>query len=290
MKMVNKNISSTFRYFLDLVLEDISRCNIKEASAALAFHALLGLAPVMVLIIFVGSLLVDPGQIEIRIISYMDSQFGMDPVVIESILVGVFDLMTSILFSMIALVVIVLVVVGLVNHIREVFFRIFLVDIKEDGVLKMVKGQSLSIVYTGLLLLAVLALIGGNLIASFVFSFWLSQLLPIFLIEVVKFSLLTLVVGMIFFGVYRLTSVGRLPTLSNFIGTSVATFLLMLINIGLSIYLTFSVKLAVYEALGSVIVFLFWIYISAFVIFLGAVVAKAHARFIDSFSKKQLEI
>ncbi len=277
--------------FSDLLIE-IKKNDVKEAAAALAFYTLLTLSPVLVLFVAIGSFVADAESLENFLVLYFENQFGVGEAIISGILDNVFDLMSNILFTVLGLAFMFIALVGLVNHVRTVFYRIFSVTVRgATGVARSIKEKTLSAFYTVLLIVTVVLLIGGNLALSFLFGI-LDQFSDGFFISFLgdglRMIILTAVMVFLFYLIYYFMSVRSLPKMSAFFGAVFASTLFIVLNFILSFYISYSLKLSLYEALTSIILFLIWIYLSSFVIFLGGEIAKIHAQRHKSFKKQEV--
>lgn len=263
---------------------EINACRIKESSAALAFYALLALAPILVFVIMISSLVVDQQSFQHQVADYFGEHFGMEEGLISGIVENAFDLLGNWFVTLVALMVMLFSVVGVVNQARQTFFTIFRLELSGNKITRTLKRYLLSVIYTFLVGVVVLLLAAFNFILSFLVRFLGGlerELISGFGLEIVNAGVWWVVFTGVFFLIYRFMSMGKLDNSSMLQGAAGAGLCLMALNMLISVYASYSVTLSIYDALTSIMVLMLWVYFLFFILFAGAIVARLRAQVRD---------
>ncbi len=274
------------------LFSEVKNNSLSEASAALAFHTFLMLAPILVFVVAFLGFIFGREEMEIFVFSFLEGHFGMEVTVVETAVEGAFNIMTNTFLTVVGLLVALYAGVSLVNHARATFFKIFNVEVSAaNRVLATFKERALSFGYAVLFFLSIVILVLGHGAVAFVFNTIRDSninIIPAFILEIIQFSVLFAIIFFLFSVVYRFMSAGSISWKGIFTGAAVSSFMFTLFNIFLSIYVTYSFKLLIYGASSFILIILVWVYFSAFTLFFGAVFSKVYEKIVKGRRNKNV--
>jgi membrane protein len=257
-------------------------CSLKEAfkgfgrdgvftmAAAMAFFAVLSLAPLLILLVTIGGLLgpdLKQGLIE-RVQTAMGPQAGA---AIGQLLEQAGAQRVAMTFSAMAGIVTTLFGATVVMVKLQKFLNsIFGVELK--------KGFIFNWIYKRLMSLLMLIGIGVLLVASVVFSSLLSRLIPQggWVTPVVNLIVNLLLFTLIFMVMFTVLPDVKISWKTTFIGGLITALLFVAGQYGISRYLATKGSSSVYGAAGFMIILLLWIYYTGMIVLFGAELTRAY--------------
>ncbi len=269
-----------------LLKEAFQEWNQDDASrlaAALAFYTIFSLAPLLILVIAIASLIFDQGTVQDEILQQIESLIGSSGA----------DALSTVLdnanrpgessgwvASVVGIVLLLVGATGVLVQLQTSLNIIWNVKVRPDmGVMGFVRKRMLSLgMIVGIGFLLLVSLVVSSVVAGF--SGYLQGLMPgldamtQLLDFVIAFGMTTLMFALI----YRFLPDVRIAWGDIWFGAAVTALLFSLGKFGIGLYLGNSGIGSAYGAAGSVIVLLVWIFYSAQIVFFGAEVTQVYAR------------
>lgn len=263
--------------FLRTVVSEFSEDEAMTLAAALAYYAALSLAPMVLLMVWIGDLL--GPQAKQRLIEQVEAQAG--PQAGQSVQMVVENASSTpelgTIAGIISIAATILAATGVLAQLQYAMNRIWDVNPRGSGVRGWLKKRALS--------LLMILVIGGVLLASLVMTTIVSGLResgtipgPDYLWRVAELGISLVVLTLLFAAVFHFlpdTDVGWRPT---WIGALVTAVLFIVGKWVVGLYLAHSSSSSAYGAAGSLIVLLVWVYYCAVIFFFGAELTQVWAR------------
>ncbi|GEM_PF-6166414 len=269
--------------FIKKVGGEARRAEIPRHAAALAFYAIYALAPMVIIFVAIGGVLLGQGLAEEQLIRYFDIRTGGKAVpFIEDFLSGLKETRAHLLFSAVGLFILLYGLSHFFNTLKKAFFGIFGVHFgPERGVsqtlLNFLKSAAYSVFLAVFIILltflntiipVIIRFASGNLEFALLKSSWT--------IFAVVFVLTVLTLAFM----YKIVSAGGVAWRDALVGGIFGTILFSILNIALSLYFNlFHSAHAIYGASSSLIAFLLWIYSVSQILLLGGLSAELSKEF-----------
>ncbi|MGA2736445.1 MAG: YihY/virulence factor BrkB family protein [Bryobacteraceae bacterium] len=260
-----------------------NRHNAPRLGAALAFYALFSLTPLLLLVVGIGGLVFGQKAAESQIVWQVADLAGPTGAsAIEAILQGTRNTAHSLLASIVGFATLLLGASAVFVELRDALNTIWEVCAAQTSGLTSIVyivrerlfsfGLVLAIGFLLLVSLAVSALLAalGKYSASFI-------ALPDTILLIVNGLISFTVITGLFAAIYKVIPEVRIEWRDVLFGAAVTSILFTLGKLGIGMYLGRAGFASTYGAAASVVVFIFWIYYSSQVFFLGAEFTKAFA-------------
>ena len=263
--------------FIKEVFTEVEKNDLFEIVESLSFRVLMAIVPTIFLLTAIFGLFFGREVFFEWLFFVLEGLFGQDLVVFEKAVEGTFDLMTGFFFSLWFVILALWSSLALINKIREKFYSIFRIEVVSSNYLKRsIKNRLFSFLYAFLFLFLLLIMFVLQGIMSFfsgIFKNLYSETGVVFIYNILNGFFFFLLVSFIFGVIYWFMSAGTLHFRAIVSGCFLSALLFVIFNSALSLYVSYSATLGLFGASGFILVFLIWIYYSAFTLFLGGVVS-----------------
>lgn len=263
--------------FLRTVVSEFSADDAMTLAAALAYYAALSLAPIVLLMIWIGDLL-GPAAKQ-KLIEQVENQAG--PQAGESVQMVVENASSTpelgTIAGIISIAATILAATGVLAQLQYAMNRIWDVQPNRSGVKGWLRKRALS--------LLMILVMGGVLVASLALTTVLSALKETgqfqgaeYMWRGLELGISLVVLTLLFAAVFHFlpdTGVGWRPT---WLGALVTAVLFLVGKWLVGLYLAHSTSSSAYGAAGSLIVLLVWVYYCAIIFFFGAEFTQVWAR------------
>ena len=262
--------------------QDWSEDKASRLAAALSYYTIFSLAPLLVLVIAITSLIIG-NNVDVRqqIITQVQGLVGQQGAeAVNTLIENSSEPSGGILATVIGFVLLIVGATGVFGQLQDALNTIWEIQPKKGGgIIQMVKDRFLS--FTMVLGISFLLLV--SLVISAALSFvnaYFSDLLGGFgfLAQVVNFVISIGVVTVIFAMLFRYLPDIDIPWGDVWIGALVTAVLFTIGRQLISLYLAQSAPASTYGAAGSLVILLLWVYYSAQILFLGAEFTQVYSR------------
>lgn len=256
---------------------------VPKLSGALAYNTIFSLAPMLMLIIIIGGSIYGDAAIQGKVFSDLKDLLGTDVAnTIQEIILKIKFQQNNLLATIISSVVLLVAATGLFVEVQDSLNLIWGVRPKrKKGFIKFLLARVVSFVFIlGFGLFFVLVLIISTLIITL--SSQLLQYLPNLPFDILLWLnnvLLFFVITLFFALLYRMLPDVHVKWKDTWPGSFLTAALFLLAKYLISFYISGNRTVSLYGAAGSIIVFLIWIYLSAFVFYFGAEFTRAFAEY-----------
>jgi membrane protein len=271
-----------------------SRDDASQLGAALAYYTALSLAPLLVLVVVIFSLVFGNTSVETEIVNGTQQLFGQNvSAVIRTILSNAGTSGSSILATVISIGMLIFGASGVFGQLKNALNTVWELRRKPDrGVTGMIKERLISF--------AMVLAAGSLLVVSLIFDTLLSALggaigtlLPAapaltqlfaFLqtLQAAKFLFSLIIFSLLFAFIYKTVPDAEIAWSDVWIGGTVTALFFTVGNLLIGLYLGRSSVGSAYGAAGSLVAFLIWVYYSAQVFFFGAEFTQVYANMYGS--------
>jgi membrane protein len=262
--------------FWELTKASVESFNQRKAgrlAAALAFDALLSMAPIAFLVIFVAGLLLGRSQVMNTVQEQMSSVFGPQSAeLLENMVQNIHEAEGGLLSTIIGIGALIWGSSSLFVHLHEALNALWGVGPRpKGGLVRTVVLRAVSVLIVlgaGMLLFVIIALntafvaLGAELEPVLPFSLLVMRIIQF----IVYFGVLLLLIAIM----YKFVPDVHIVWHDIWIGAAVTSFLFIVGQIGVAVYLSQVNFTDIWGAAGVVIVLLVWIFFSAQILFLGA--------------------
>lgn len=261
---------------------DKLKCTIKQAvrglmrddlfsmAAALAFYAMLSLAPLLILLVTLGGIIGPDTQQKLieKVQSSMGEQAGQ---AVGQLIENAKAKPMAMKFSAIAgIVTTLLAATAVLGHLQKYLNRIFGVRLKKGFLFKLIYKRLMSLLLLlGIGLLFLLSVIAGAILSGIDWQIpWLAQLINL-AANLILFTL-------IFMILFTVLPDVRISWKSTFTGGLITAILFMAGSWGISLYLAAKGVSSAYGAAGSLVILLIWIFYSGIIVLFGAEITHSY--------------
>lgn len=255
-----------------------------QLAAALAYYTAVSIAPLLVLIVvIVGLILGEQGTAESQLIGQLRGVMGEQgaqflQTVLENAQQPTLASVAGILSSLALL----WGATNVFSQLQSSLNRIWNVQPKPGrSIWRMIKDRFLSFTLVlGIAFLLLVSLVLTSVLSTL--ADWGQGLLPSadWIWQVVNFAVSFAVITLLFAAIYRVLPDAEIVWRDVWLGAAVTALLFNLGKYGLGLYLANAGS--TYGAVGSLVVFLLWVYYSAQILFLGAEFTQVYARHFGS--------
>jgi membrane protein len=278
---MKKKISSVFMYIKQVFIE-FSEDNILKYSASLAYYTIFSLAPMLIVIISLTSLLYAREAMQGHIYSQIKGLVGAEAALqIQDIIKNIHITGKSFFASVISIIILIVGATSLFGEVQDSLNKIWGLRIKTKKTWwKLILNRLLSfslIVSIGFIMMVSLVLNAviiafGNYIGRYLTNF------SITFIQVTNDILIFIATTFLFALMFKILPDAKIKWKDVLIGGLITAFFFTLGKLGIGYYLGRSNLATVYGAAGSVIIILVWVYYSAVILYLGAEFTKVYAK------------
>ncbi|MGF1515800.1 MAG: YihY/virulence factor BrkB family protein [Elainellaceae cyanobacterium] len=263
--------------------QEWNRDDASRLAAALAFYTIFSLAPLLILVIAIASLIFDQGTVRDQIMQQMEALIGNSGAEALSTVLDNANrpgASSGWVASIISVVLLLVGATGVLVQLQTSLNIVWNVTTRPDmGVMGFVRKRLLSlgmIVCIGFLLLV--SLVASSVISGL--AGYLQGLMPGLdtLTQIANFVLSFGIITLLFASIYRFLPDVRIAWGDIWFGAAVTALLFSLGKYAIGVYLGNSSIGSAYGAAGSVIVLLVWIFYSAQIVFFGAELTQVYAR------------
>jgi membrane protein len=252
-----------------------------EASASLAYYAFFSIFPMLLVFIVIGSFFVDRAVVQTRLLETLQGVIpGAKEVVIENI-DRVLELRGAV--TLVALISLVWSATSVFNILAKNINRAF----PKAGSLNFLKGRLMGfLMFLGLGLLMLLSFASSTvigLVPSINIPLNGKALHETLFWRIISLSVPILLNMLLFWAIYYLVPIVGVSRRASLIGGLIAGIAWQLLNRGFTWYLSsgLSKYRLIYGSLGTVVALLFWIYLTAMILLLGAHLTASIQEFLD---------
>lgn len=246
-----------------------------ERAAALAFHFLLAIIPLLALLGVLGSLLIDSRVVEESLIGYARSTLGAQ---VASLFVDLFTHIEAahhlIAIPTLGIIIFVFATVNLFALIRRSLFDIF--EVPPKRVRRVMVDRVMSFTYSALFGLLLCIMILTQFAVSVVAQAVAQNLslLKAPLVADIASGFFSFILVFVFFTVtYRIASAGRIRRRYAAAGGLVAATLYVAMTVVLAAVFTYASTAVMYGTVAPVVASILWTYYVSLVLLIGALVA-----------------
>ena len=249
-------------------------------AAALAYYAVISLAPLLILLITITALAFGKEAAQGRIAAQIQGLVGAQSAqILEEIIAHANKPGTGLLASAVAMITLLAGASGVFGALQDGLNTIWEVEPKPGrGIMGIIKDRFLSlsmVLGVGFLLLISLVLSA----ALTALGDWMGGLLPLpaFVLQVLNFIVSFAVITLLFALIYKILPDVEINWSDVWIGAALTSLLFTIGKLLIGLYLGRGSVGSAYGAAGSLIVILIWVYYSAQILFFGAEFTQVYA-------------
>ena len=250
-------------------------------AAALAYYTIFALAPLLVLIISIASLVFSGAEAQQTLLEQVRQTVGPDAAgIVQTMISNQGGQSSGIIATIIGFVTLAVGATGVFAQLQSALNQIWDVEPKPDtGILHMVKIRATAL---GLVLVIGFLLLVSLVLSSLLNAFggFLSSNLPggAILWQILNFALSLFVIAFLFALIFKYLPDVKVAWGDVWVGAFVTALLFGLGRFAISFYISSSSTASTYGAAGSLIVLLLWIYYSAQILLFGAEFTQVYGR------------
>lgn len=268
--------------------------------ASLSYYAILGMAPLFVLLITFAGVIFGYSAVENKLLFELSALAGTDITNFISQLISYESANATIISTSLGLIILIFGVTGVFRELRRSLNSIWEVDKNE----KITKIRSLKHLINELikhyipifLIISILAIIFVlSIMSSFsiqIVGEYIEQIFPnsFPLIKTIEPIFSFVFVALFFATIYRILPKVKLPWLEVAFGAILTATIFLVGELFIGYYLSHFVGNSIFSAAGSFISIMLWVYFSAQVFFFGASFSYIYSKYFGSLSKKSKTI
>ncbi len=254
--------------------------NASLLAAALAYHTIFALAPLLVIAVAVAGIVFGEAAVQGQIVAQIEDAVGRETaVVIQNLVANASQSGASVIATVLSTVLLLLAASGLFSQLQRTLNIIWgLTTAPEQGILNMLKKRSLAfgmVLIVGLLLLisqaisTIITAVGDQL------SVWLPEVGHI--LPQINFLASLFILILLFALLFKMLPDAQLTWKDVLLGATVTTLLFLLGRYLIGLYLARSSATSTYGAAGSLVLILLWVYYSAQIFLFGAEFTQVYA-------------
>ncbi|MEP6670842.1 MAG: YihY/virulence factor BrkB family protein [Chthoniobacter sp.] len=268
---------------LSLFIETFQQWNLHKApkmGAALAYYAVLSLAPLVILVLSIMSLLVQRDAARAEVVGQFASLAGQQgAAMVDTILTSSASPKAGVIATVVGFVVLLIGASGAFGELQDSLNQIWGVPVANRPWTAMIKDRLLSfamVFVIGFLLLISLVLSAGLAAASKFMQGYLPATQSLW--ELTNAGLSFVVVTVLFALIFRVLPDRRIAWRDVWVGAGITALLFTLGKFLIGLYLGQAAVASSYGAAGSLIIILLWTFYSAQILFFGAEFTQVFAR------------
>lgn len=244
-------------------------------AAALSFYAVLSLAPLTVVALWVADLLWGSEPARRELVGWVDSSFGATPAgLIDSVVEQAGSSSYTGLAALAALAALIFGATTVFHNLQDALNKVWNVA---DRPGRVVRGFVRKRVVSLLMIIAIGILLVASIIASSVLDALIAHLSDGVPWRLVNVAISLVVFVGLFAAVYRVLPDLDIPWRDVGLGALITAILFVLGKELAALYMARAGVGSAYGTAGSLVVFLFWVYYSAIILFLGAEITQVVA-------------
>jgi membrane protein len=278
---MRKKVIGLYTY-LKQVLREFLKDDILKYSASLAYYTIFSLAPILIVIISVSSILFGKEAMQGHIYAQIKDLVGPDAAIqIQDIVKNVQVTGRGFFASVVSIVILLIGATGIFGEVQDSLNKIWGLRVKTKKTWwKLILNRLLSfslIVSMGFIMMVSLLL---NAVIS-AFGNYLGRYFSNFSVTFIQVTdnFLTFIATTFLFGLmFKLLPDAKIKWKDVLIGGLITSFFFTLGKLGIGYYLGHSNLATLYGAAGSVIIIMVWVYYSAVILYLGAEFTKVYAK------------
>lgn len=264
--------------------------NAPRLGAALAYYALLSIAPLLILIVAICGLVFDKSTTEHQLLNQVQSVVGPSAAkVLQSVLDNAHQKSSGIIASIIALVTLLFGASGVFIELRDSLNTIWDAPPRPSSAWRGLIRQRIAsfgmVLALGFLLLVSLALSATLAVVTKFFEGYLPLSAAIWG-EVANFIVPLVAISILFALIFKFVPEVPIHWRDVIIGAVATAVLFEIGKALLALYLATAAVGSTYGAAGSLVAFVVWVYYSAQIFFFGAVFTQVYANTVGSHSKR----
>jgi membrane protein len=277
---MKRKVISSFRFVFQ-VLKEYFADNVIKYSASLAYYTVLSLAPLLVIIISVSSILYGKAAMEGDLYKQLNGMVGNEAAIqLQSTIQNVHLSKDSPVATIVSLVVLLIGATGIFGEIQDSLNKIWgLKTTSHKAWWKLILNRLISfsliislgfVMMVSLVLYAIVEAVSGRF--NSVITGAGDTMLP-----VVNHLLSVVISTLMFATIFKVLPDAKIKWKDVFVGAFITAILFTLGKFAIGFYLGKSVFASVFGAAGSVIIIMIWVYYSSAILYLGAVFTKVYA-------------
>jgi membrane protein len=254
--------------------------NASLLAAALAYHTIFALAPLLVIAVAVAGVVFGEAAVQGQIVAQIEDAVGRETaVVIQNLVANASQSGASVIATVLSSVLLLLGASGLFSKLQKTLNMIWgLTPAPEQGILNVLKKRSLAfgmVLIVGLLLL--LSQVATAIITAVSNSMadWLPEVGT--LLPELNFLASLFILTILFALLFKMLPDADLTWKDVLLGAAVTTLLFLLGRYLIGLYLSRGSAASTYGAAGSLVLILLWVYYSAQIFLFGAEFTQVYA-------------
>lgn len=278
-----KTLHNTYRLILASWREG-RKDQISYFAGALAFYTIFSLPAFFYAVIMLAGFFLQGELVRNQILMYVTDYLGSTTAVYFDRLLLDIAASTgqSIVYSVIGIFILLYAATNLFTHVQGALSYIFRIRDNESGAVQViVRHRARSFVFIVIsTLILVLTVFLNIFVATFINTTKnvVGSGLSDYVISFFNFSIVFIIVALIFSSIYRYLSVSKVRWQGSFAGGALASLLFIIMNFILSLYFAYSGDVLFHGVAGSVLLTLLWVYYVSYVFLFGAEVARVFQR------------
>ena len=278
---MKKKVISVYTY-LKQVSEEFLEDDILKYSASLAYYTIFSLAPMLIVIISLSSILFAREAMQGHIYAQIKDLVGAEAAIqIQDIIKNIHITGQSFFASVISVIILLVGATGIFGEVQDSLNKIWGLKVKTRKTWwKLILNRLLSfslIVSIGFIMMVSLllnALISafGNYLGRYFSNF------SVTFIQITDNVLIFIATTFLFGLMFKILPDAKIKWKDVLIGGLITSFFFTLGKWGIGYYLGHSNLATIYGAAGSVIIIMVWVYYSAVILYLGAEFTKVYAK------------
>jgi len=262
---------------------EFSEDDCPSMAAALAYYTIFSLAPLLVLVVLLVSLVWDPGQVEGEVQQQMNDWFGNQGAQQVQTMMASAQQHRSGWTAVWGFVILAIGATGLFGQLQTALNRAWGVapDPNQSGVVAYLGRRAFSL----LMILLIAAVLFASLLLSAVLTAFGGQVVSLLpgevsgaLLRAIDFAVSFLVVALLFAAIFKWLPDAKIAWRDTIVGALVTALLFVIGKTAIGIYLGYVNMGSTYGAAGSLVLLLVWVYYSSMIVLLGAEFTQVWAR------------
>ena len=258
---------------------NFSRDNASMLAASLAYYTIFAIAPLLIIVVAVAGFVFGEAAVQGELVGAIEETVGREgAVLIQELIASSSQNNANVIASIISIGLLILAASGLFGQLQKALNIVWGVTPPPDqGVLGMVKSRALSfsmVLIIGLILM--ISITASTILTAL--SGYLAQQLPVIGPLLPRFELLVsfLILIFLFAMIFKFLPDAQVAWRDVLVGGLVTAVLFSLGKVLIGYYLSLSNN-PTYQAAGSIVILLLWIYYSTQILLFGAEFAKTYA-------------
>jgi membrane protein len=277
--MESWNLSTVYNILRETVNEFLED-RAPRLGAALAYYTIFSLAPLLIIIIMVASLVFDPDTIRAQLMTQFQGLIGPEGAELIGTMLETTreEHQRGIMATGLGVVLLLFGALGVFGQLQDAFNTIWEVQPREGGgVMHMVRRRLLSLTMVlGVSFLLIVSLVVSAALA--LFGDWVGRLLPGFdiLLAVINLAVSFGILTVLFALMFKYLPDAEIPWNKVWIGAAITALLFLVGQFLIGLYLGNTDVGSAFGAAGALVVLLIWVYYSTQILFFGAELTQVY--------------